>query len=216
MITDTSSAFFDLSYEDTALGLYGAPVVVGDTIKWFPSGSPGFTAYSEGDGARSVNSVFSMTLNAKPGYQIAGFSLVEGGEYVYFGDGAGVGVAGSMSVSSPGNAAVGAPITASSSFSANPEFDFTTQGWLAASTLNLGGGATSQAGISISNSLLASTPIDASLSFAFIEKLEVDLRVLLTEAPSLSRAPVSEPVLPALLGIGLLGLLLARRRAEQA
>ena len=36
-----SGSFFDLTYDDALTGLFGTPVLIGNTITWAPSGSPG-------------------------------------------------------------------------------------------------------------------------------------------------------------------------------
>jgi hypothetical protein len=57
---------FDISYDSALVGLFGAPGLVGNVISWFPRGSPGFTAQTDG-GINVANSTFAIQIAAKPG-----------------------------------------------------------------------------------------------------------------------------------------------------
>lgn len=90
---------FDISYDDAALGLFGTPSLVGNSLFFAPSGSPGFSAQTA-SGFDFTNSTFAFQITADPGYMLTAFTLVEEGDYFYFGDGAGVAVGGQLRVKS--------------------------------------------------------------------------------------------------------------------
>jgi hypothetical protein len=188
-------------FDDSALGLFGAPTMVGDTVAWFPSGSPGFTAQQSAPGIDLTNSTFALRVIADPGYQLTSFRLGEAGDYAYFGTGSGVAVSGQLRVTPlPGSTQTSA-IAPSGSFAANALFDFTTHNWASTSIVNLAAPA-NVVNVTIENLLAAYVQ---SFGLAFIEKKEVFLNV--------NVSPVPEPSTWLMLGAGV--ALLAGLRRQQ-
>jgi PEP-CTERM motif len=191
-------------YDDALLGLFGAPTLVGDSLAWFPSGSPGFTAQQSAPGIDLTNSTFAFRVIADPGFQLNNFSLAEAGDYVYFGTGSGVAVSGQLRVTPlPGSTQVN-PIVATGSFAANTLFDFSTHNWAASSVVSLPNPA-SAVNVTIENLLAAYVQ---SFGLAFIEKKEVLL--------SFNVSPVPEPSTGLMFAAGAALLAAMRRRQQRA
>ena len=201
-----SGSFFDVTYDDALTGLFGTPTVVGGTISWAPSGSPGFTASSFGDGIKVTNSTFALTVTAKDNYLINGASLMESGDYFFFGTGSGVSASGQLRGRSLDTA--GSPIAvdsiAAGTFTPNAEFDFSTTDWTGTALVTLDA-ASKSATFSIQNILAAYNPPNSFPTAAFIEKKNVDLAI------AVSAVPEAETYLMMLAGLGMIGLM-ARRR----
>lgn len=200
-----SGSTFDVTFDSSLVGLFGTPTIVGDVVSWFPSGSPGFTAQTS-SGFAVTNSTFALQVTAKDGYYLSSFGLSEGGDYFYFGgDPAGVAVSGQLRVTPLPGSTTNSPITAGTAFTANAFLDFTTQDWSAsASTITLDWGV-SAANASIEN-IVAAYVLGSEPGYAFIEKKEAFLTIATT--------PVPEPGTYATLlaGLGIIGLLVVRRR----
>ncbi|MEQ6341154.1 MAG: PEP-CTERM sorting domain-containing protein [Gammaproteobacteria bacterium] len=208
-IQTLSGNYFDLSYNDAQASLFGTPTIVGNVVQWFPSGSPGFSTTSAGDGVKSVQSSFELTLTAKSGYQINGFTLNEGGDYYYFGDGlVGVNAGGILRVTpqAPYSGAVTSSITETAVFTSNPLFNFNTKNWNATAFAGLATPAI-KANVAIDNLLSAYTPLGSFPTDSFIEKKEAFLNVNVKAVP--------EPATYTIFLVGLLGLIgavVGRRR----
>lgn len=208
-IQTLSGNFFDLSYDDTQVGLFGTPTILGNVIQWFPSGSPGFSTTSTGDGIKSTQSTFALALTAKSGYQINGFTLNEGGDYYYFGSGlVGVDAGGALRVTpqAPSSGTVISAITETAAFASNPLFDFNTKNWNATASVGLAA-PTIKANVAIDNLLSAYTPLGSFPTDSFIEKKEAFLNVNVKAIP--------EPATYTIFLTGLLGLIatvVGRRR----
>ena len=199
---------FDVTYDDSLIGLFGTPALVGDVIYWFPSGSPGFSAQVSGaDNLEVTNSTFALLVTAKPMWQLTGAGLSEGGDYYYFGSGsAGVAASGQLRMTSldPAAPTVSGSITAAAPFVSNSLLDFATRDWSASASVTLAG-PSNQANGSIENILSAWAAGGAPLQSAFIEKKEVALSI------GVSLVPEVQPVAMFLAGLGVIGWL-ARRR----
>ena len=209
-IQTVNGSFFDISYDDTLAGLFGTPTIVGNTIQWFPSGSPGFSAYSAGDGIQKANSTFGLTITVKPdtAYKITGFDLRESGDYSYFGSGTvGVGLAGQLRVTpqDPFSSTMISNITSTSPFTPNPVLDFSTKNWNA--TASVSTAEITKANVSIENLLFAYTPPGSFPTQAFIEKKEAFLHVTVV--------PEAQTYMMLLAGLGLIGTIAHRRRQSQ-
>jgi hypothetical protein len=201
-----SGSFFDITYDDALTGLFGTPTLVGNTLSWAPSGSPGFTASSYGEGISVTNSTFAITVTAKDNYLINGASLWESGDYFFFGDSSGVSATGQLrgrSLDSAGSPVETASIVAGS-FTANAEFDFSTTDWTATALVTLDEGSKS-ATFTIQNILAAYNPPNSFPSAAFIEKKNVDLAI------AVSAVPEADTYLMMLAGLGMIGLMAKRR-----
>lgn len=198
---------FDISYDDAPanVGLFGAPVLSGNQLSWFPSGSPGFSAQTA-SGFGVTNSTFALKVTGHAGFDLAGFSLTEGGNYFFFGSGALVTSQGQLSVTPlPGATTATSAIAATSAFTANAFLDFTTSNWAAAAAPIAVPGGTAMANVSVQN-ILASFVSPSTLGYAFIEKQDVFLTV--------TTAPVPEPKTYGMMlaGLGVVAFVALRRR----
>lgn len=201
-------ANFDISYDDALLGLFGTPTIVGNSVQWFPSGSPGFTASTSGfDTTVFANSTFAVKITADAGYQLTGASLSEAGDYLVFGTGSMVAATGQLRMTSlsPSAPTVVDSIAPTGAFSSGT-FGDPTSNWSATADVALAAPADS-ANVSIQNILLAYGGNVAGPRLAFIEKKEVTLAV--------GVAPIPEPATWAMMATGaiLLGFGLRRNRA---
>ena len=195
---------FDITYDNAFLGLFGAPVLVGNQLSWFPSGSPGFTAQTA-SGFGVTNSTFAVQVTAHPGYQFTGFSLAEAGDYFFFGAGATVSVSGQLRVTPLPGATSTVPIAPTTTFAANALFDFSTTNWTATAANIPVPSGTTLANVTVQN-ILASYVPSSTVGYAFIEKKDVFLTVM--------TAPIPEPETYALMlaGLGVVGFVALRRR----
>lgn len=197
---------FDVTYDNAALGLFGAPVsLVDDQLYFFPT-----TFVAQTDlGIKVSNSTIALKITAKDGFQLSSFGLEEGGDYFYFGSGAagshvGVSASGQLRVTPLPGITSANPLS-SSSFSANAAYDFTTSNWNASAWAWAPAGTT-VANVSIQNILAAYAQRDPD-GYAFIEKKDAVLSIGVTAVP--------EPETWAMLlsGLALVGFL-ARRRSD--
>ncbi|MDP2870703.1 PEP-CTERM sorting domain-containing protein [Methyloversatilis sp.] len=199
-----SGSFFDVTYDDALTGLFGTPTLVDNTLSWTPSGSPGFSAASYGEGIKVTNSTFAVTVTAKDNYLINGASLWESGDYFYFGDGSGVSATGQLR--GRGMDMAGSPIATTSivagSFTPNALFDFSTTDWTATALVTLDESSKSATFI-IQNILAAYNPPNSFPTAAFIEKKNIDLAI--------SVVPEADTYLMMLAGLGMIGLMAKRR-----
>jgi len=200
-----STTAFDISYDDSVIGLFGAPTLLGDTLFFAPGGSPGFSAQT-GDGIDVTNSTFSFTVTAHPGFSLDSFTLVEEGDYFYFGDAAGVAVSGELRVNPlvPNGPTLSSGLAASS-FAANAAFDFDTRDWSASASI--GTDPLSIGQVSIQNILAAHA--DGDTAYAFIEKHNVELTV------GVSAVPEPQTYALMLAGLGMVGFAAGRPRGTR-
>ncbi len=196
-----SSTAFDITYDDALVGLFGTPTLLGNSLYFAPSGSPGFTAQTSG-GIDVTNSTFAFTITANPGFTLDTFSLTEEGDYFFFGDTAGVDVSGQLRVKplSAGSSTLTANV-ADTSFVANAVFDFDTHNWSTGASITAGPMTNGQ--VTIQNILAAYA--DGDFAYSFIEKKNVELSI------GVSAVPEPETYALMLAGIGMLGFA-ARRR----
>jgi hypothetical protein len=193
---------FTITYDDGLVGLFGTPVVVDDTVRWFPSGSPGFAAQSDG-GFDLVNSTFALRVMAAPGMQIDRVVLREGGDYFRFGT-ASVGVSGQLRATPLPGSTLTAAIVSDAPFMANTPFDFSTRNWTAGAALNLPD-ETTFANVTVQNLLVAWVRTGVTEpSLAFVEKKDVGLQFIISAIP--------EPATYAMWLAGLAALGVAARR----
>lgn len=204
------------TYDNALTGLFGAPTVVGDSIFFTPTS---FNALSNnGKGYVFTSQTFNIAVNAKAGYEVAGASLTEQGDYYIIRSGldstSGVAVGGlfimrdleasEQKVSR--NISAVEPLTKTTTMSG-----FKTTEWMASTNLDVpaswGGadGIVGSVNLTLQNLLIAS-----SLKFGtstFIAKKYAGIEII--------TAPIPEPETYALFlaGLGLVGFL-ARRRAQ--
>jgi len=198
-----SSTAFDITYDDALVGLFGTPTLLGNSLFFAPSGSPGFTAQT-GAGIDVTNSTFAFTITANPGFALDSFSLTEEGDYFFFGDTAGVDVSGQLRVKplTSGSSTLTANV-ADTSFVANAALDFQTHDWQTGAFISTSPMSVGQ--VSIQNILAAYAAGD--LAYSFIEKKNVELTI------GVSAVPEPETYALMLAGVGMVGFA-ARRRLQ--
>lgn len=190
---------FDVSFDDSLLGLFGTPTFLNDTLFFNPSE---FVASSYG-GFDLANSTLALTITANDGYVLNGFSVIEEGDYFYFDDSA-VAVGGQLRVKTLDPVVSSATDAFSIGATAPTTMaNFSTTNWSAEAYVATADVTT--AFVTIENILLAQAAQD---SLAFIEKKGVQLNVMAT--------PVPEPETYGMMlaGLGMLGFV-ARRRMSR-
>lgn len=197
---------FSISYDDALVGLFGTPTLVGDSLRWFPSGSPGFTAQTA-DGIDLTNASFSLLITANPGYTLSSFGLASAGTYFHFGDTgvtSGVSIEGQLRVTPlPGSTST-ADLALDAPTAANGFLNFDLQNWSLAGAQLVAPAGTSSANVSF-DTLLAGY-VFGGAGYAFAEVKEVTL--------SIATTPVPEPETYALMlaGLGAICFMGIRRR----
>lgn len=205
---------FDLSYDDTKLGLFGTPSLSGNTIFFTFSG---FVAESlNGQGLVTKNStVNGLVLTAHDGFHFGGFNLTEFGDYKLSGANSFVRVEGQLrafDIAAPTDtqttsflqAAPGTNLnlddgglhdwaaTAAMDGNTPPAFGFTT---------NVLAGRPTQVGLAVENLLTAYTEAqDSGPKQAFIEKKFAGTGVQVTVSPV--PLPLPSTLMLAALGAG--------------
>jgi len=220
--------YFDLTYDDSALGAYGTPTLIGDLITFTPTT---FIAESvNGNPATALdftNSTVNLRINVHNGYRLQSIALSEGGDYIKTGSLSQVGVSGqtrALDLAQGVSSQIIQSITAGP-FITNPQTPFfptnpgdpsaiTNQNWSTSTFTDLSGAtyqSTQNLSYTIQNLLGAFTSAadPDSIRLAFIEKKLVTLDV--------NVSPVPEPEVWAmmLIGAGLVGFQL-RRKSKQA
>ena len=195
----------DFTYDDTLVGLFGQPAVAGDTLFFTPVD---FQAQSlNGAGFAFTNDTINIKVTAHSGWAFDSVDLLERGDYLLLGAGSTADVSGQVRVFdtamplmdltsnitpvSPLNLA-GVP---TKNWAANASVDVSA--WETATMLN----------ITVENLLLTST--SAPTSLAFLEKKFVGLSL---GTIAVTPVPEAETYLMMLAGLGLVGLMVSRRR----
>lgn len=221
-----SGGSFDLTYDTTKLGLFGAPTLVGNSVFFSFSG---FIAESlNGEGVVTQNSTVSgLVLTAKNGFQFGGFSLAEFGDYKLSGSESAVQVNGQLrafNLDSPINTqttaflapAAGTPLDfrdgALHEWSAAAHIDGSTAPTAVPSIFGIASNVIqslpNRVGITVENQLTAYTDAESSgPRLAFIEKKFAGVQMTV--------APVPLPPSLALLGAGLGAILLVVQRRQR-
>lgn len=88
-----SAISFDWSNGGSDTGLFGSPIVVGDTFRFFPAA---FRAQATSGGADIKYDRLEVTLLAKPGFNFTEIRITERGDYGIVGAGGQVSVSGTM------------------------------------------------------------------------------------------------------------------------
>lgn len=218
---------FDLTYDDTKLGLFGTPTLSGNTLSFTFSG---FLAHSlNGEGAVGTNSTISgLVLTAKDGYQFGAFDLREFGDYTLSGEGSFVRVQGQLRAFNIADANL---TQTSDNLAVNPSTpltinDGTNRNWNASAHIDSSTAADlfgigqnvilskpSEVGITIENRLLAFTDRDR---FGFREAL-IEKKFAGVQMTVMPLSPVPLPPAVALLAAGLsMMVFMGRRRRAHA
>lgn len=219
-----SGTDFDLTYDTTKLGLFGAPTLAGNSI-FFTFNA--FAAESlNGAGVVTQNSTVSgLVLKAKNGFEFGAFDLAEFGDYKLNGSGSSVQVSGQLrafSIASAINTQTAANLSLAPGSSLNLN-DGLLHDWAALARIdantqpqsvppvfgvptNVIQARAREVGLTIENQLTAFTdPQSAGLRQAFIEKKFAGVQMTVS--------PVPLPPSVALMAAGLAaGLWLVRRR----
>jgi len=219
---------FDVRYDDTKLGLFGAPTLGGNDTLFFTLNT--FAAQStNGLGIQSTFSTISgIELVAKNSYQFGSLALSEFGDYLLQGANSTVAVAGALrafNTANPINSQTNRFLTVNPATPLNIN-DGSLHDWIASSTITTAtapvlptflGGVNALAnnartvGITIENTLTAFTPPGvAPPQQAFIEKKFAGVSLVVTPIPE-----VPTPVL-MLGGLALVGFVLRKKRATAA
>lgn len=196
----------NFTFDDALLGLFGPANVSGNTLYFTPVA---FEAQSlNGAGFALANDTMNIQVAAHDGWSFAGMGLLERGDYLLFGTGSMVDVAGQIRAFDLANpfteltASIGAaapldlPGIPTHNWQADAALDLSA--WNDARTLN----------VTVQNLLLASTGVSPSL--AFIEKKFVGLTpAMLAVTP----VPEADTYAMMLAGLGLVGWIARRRRS---
>ncbi len=200
---------FDVYYDDSVVGLFGAPSLSGDVLYFTPTT---FLAESlNGDGVASTHSTINLRIELNSGYDFSSLSLTERGDYRMRGDVSEVDVLGQLRVFD-----VAAPQTDASdrirSTAALDQNDGLNYNWDAAAQIGLTGPMWEDArmiNVTIENILDAYTdPLEVGRKQAFIEKKYVGLSVGAVPA-----VPEPDSYAMILAGLGMLSVV-ARRRSR--
>jgi hypothetical protein len=197
-----SGVDFDIVYDSNLTGLYGTPILSGNTVFFTPVN---FVAQSlNGAGLDVESSAIHLQIIAHNNSTIASLSLIESGDYKLRGENSYVAVGGQTSVTSIDNSLVDSvPVTSTSDFTLK---DGLTHDWDSSSFISLS--ATKWQGISsinytIDNQLSAYTQSDdVGRKLAFIEKKFAGSSISLTVT---TEVPEAETYAMLLAGLGVLG-----------
>ena len=198
-------AGFDIIYDDSLLGLFGTPALLGNSLVFTPTT---FSAQSTGSAWDLANSTIGLTLVADSGFTLADANLVERGDYLKFGASSTVFVAGqtrSYDFRTPAIETT-ALISGAEPTVLNVHDVPVITNWAAASSQTFAAGAT-EVHYTIQNLLAANAGGVGGL--AFIEKKYVSLSV---DTLIASAVPEASQYIMLLAGLGLIGGLCKRRR----
>lgn len=187
---------FNVVYDDTKLGQFGAPTLSGDTLYFLPNN---FRAESQ-NGAQVVtdNSTLNgLTLIAHTGFQFGALTVAEFGDYILSGANSNVTVGGQLRAFDPSNSVFtqtsnNIAVSAATSLKIN---DDVNHNWVAGASINnststiIPGGnpwlsSASSVGLTLQNNLSAYTsPTDSGLLEAMVEKKFDGVSLTVTPVP---------------------------------
>lgn len=197
----------DFTLDDTMLGSFGQASVSGDTLHFTPID---FAARSLNGGGHSLTKeTMNVRVSAHGGWAFSSVGLAEKGDYLLLGSGSTADVSGQMRVFD-----VTKPLAdvTTSILSASPltQTGVPTHNWTADLSTALSAWNTARTiNVTVENLLLASTSTAASV--AFVEK---KLGGLTPAMLAVTPVPEAKTYAMMLAGLGLVGLAVARRRAE--
>jgi len=191
------------TYDDSKLGLFGTPTVIGDTLNFSPTN---FEAESvNGGGFYLTSCTINIEIQTKSSDRFFGnLTLLERGDYLILGSGGSVGVAGALIATNnldPLGPNVYAPISSSSNLTI---IGFPTKPWEAIVNADLNQWGWNSITATLENLQIASTTPPSSSSLAFIEKKFVGLGVNVVPIPGAIW----------MLGAGLIGLAVIKKRNQ--
>lgn len=194
----------DFSFDDALLGLFGTPGVAGNTLFFTPTDFDAQSAGGAGSGFDLTKQTANVRVTVRDGYTFDNVKLAERGDYLLLGTGAAVYVGGQLRVFD-----LAAPATdrTAAILPAMPltTTGFPTRNWSASAMVGVADwtGAKSL-NVTLENILVASSMPG---SLGFVEKKFAGLDIAVTPVPE------AETYAMMLAGLGLLGLMAARRRA---
>lgn len=195
----------DFTFDDTLMGLFGQPVLSGDTLSFTPVN---FQATStNGVGNTLAANTVNIQMTAHKGYLLSSIDLAERGDYMLLGNGSTADVAGQVRVYDALDPAKNA-MTNIVHGAAMDQTGDNTHPWTAAASTDLSGwtGARS-VNVSFQNLLVASTSGPSSL--AYVDKKYGGLTAATAAVTPVPEAQVSAMMLA---GLGLVGWKIRRRR----
>lgn len=195
----------DFTFDDTLLGLFGQPDVAGDTLFFTPGD---FVAKSNGTGYALTNDTVNIKVTAHTGWSFGSVDLIEKGDYLLLGSGSAAYVTGQIRVF---DTAMPLQDLTESIMPTTPlnATGFTTINWLAGASVDVSAWDTAKTlNVTVENLLLTTSP---PTSLAFLEKKFVGLSFMTTES-SVTAVPEAETYSMMLAGLGLVGVMAARRR----
>lgn len=197
-------------YDDALMGLYGQPILSGDSLIFTPTS---FKAQStNGQGIVQTSSTINVKVYANANYNLSVFNLTELGDYSLIGSDAQVAVGGQIRLFDLANPPPPAanqltdPITATALLTVTTTLaNYQTTNWQANAAIAVPTNWSNGVNLTIENILLASTTQLGSA--AFVEKKFVGNSVVITPVPE------AETYAMMLAGLGLVGFM-ARRGAR--
>lgn len=204
---------FDLIYDNSLFGLFGAPILTNDSIFFTPVS---FKAESlNGNGVVTANSTINLSIIEHSNKNITGFNLLERGDYRLVGAGSVVGVGGQTRVFDLGNPFIenNTAITSASNFSIiNNIVDSATHNWTSSSNVSVidpQWANTTSYNYTIENLLTAYTdPAGSGPKVAFIEKKFAGSSISIV----VTTVPEADTYAMLLAGLGVIGFISRRRR----
>lgn len=206
---------FDIIYDNSLIGLFGAPTLTNDSIFFTPVS---FKAESlNGNGVVTANSTINLSIIEHANKNIMGFSLLERGDYRLVGDGSVVGIGGQTRVFDLSNPFIESnmAITSASNLSIiNSIFDSSTHNWTSSSNVSVidpQWANTTSYNYTIENLLTAYTDSAGSgPKVAFIEKKFVGSSISIV----VTTVPEADTYAMMIAGLGFMGFTLRRRKVS--
>ena len=196
----------DFTFDDTLMGLFGQPVLSGDTLSFTPVN---FQASStNGAGYTLAANTANIQMTAHNGYSFSSIDLAERGDYMLLGGGSTADVAGQVRVYDVLDPAKDTTTSIAPDAAMGQTVD-NTHPWTASASTDLSGWTgTRSVNVSFQNLLVASS--SASSSLAYVDKKYGGLTATTAAVTPVPEAQVSAMMLA---GLGLIGWKIRRRRS---
>lgn len=213
-----SGTHVDVTYDDTQLGLFGTPTLVGDSL--FLSVNQLQVESLNGSGSAMIStSLAGLVFSPKGGWRLSAFDLASFGDYVLNGAGSAVQVEGSLSAFNVASAATTltqallqvdplTPLDVADGNNQNWTATARLDGSTAAAGTNVFGSQPSAVGLRLDSRLTATTAAGNGFRQAFVEQKFSGLRIDV-------RADSATVPLPATLPLVGLGLWLVARTSRR-